>query len=462
MKRITALLRRFPLISVGVVMAILIGLIYIGSLLQRPLASSAETVDRVVAVRVIEPGKDQAYIPLQAKVESTTSIRVTAQQSGIVRNVSVVEGTRVQAGKQLVSLGTTYSGENVASLQRQLAQTQYSNAVASSETQLAAIATQRQIALLQEENSEQLRELGARSVSDTENALRQNESLVEDITRQIEALSSNPTPDPTVVAQIGQLRGQRAQIESGVVQLRNAYRQSIYQSDEDNAPAELAVLSKDATLRQLELQEKAVVLSKQVSELQLKLAQVQESLFNPVAPGSGVVERVFVTSGQTVNPGAPLFQIKLDKGMSRTRLVALTSQEIARAIDRDINAKFMVDGQELTVPLSYVSSDPTDGFSYSVSAYLDGEGVSLANGSFISMDVALSSTNKDTVLLPIDVMYQSQERSFVYVIENDLAVAKEVVLGEVSGGYVEVSGLSSDQRVILDRNVTEGVKVRVE
>jgi hypothetical protein len=65
--------------------------------------------------------------------------------------------------------------------------------------------------------------------------------------------------------------------------------------------------------------------------------------------------------------------------------------------------------------------------------------------------------------VPIDIIHQLQDSSYVYVVEDGKAVAKEVQLGVIYGSQVQVlEGLESGQAVIMNRNVIEGDRVIVK
>ena len=66
-------------------------------------------------------------------------------------------------------------------------------------------------------------------------------------------------------------------------------------------------------------------------------------------------------------------------------------------------------------------------------------------------------------MIPIDSVYQTQEKAYVLVNNKGKAETKTLELGSVYGSYVEVrSGLTSDDQIILDRNVVADDKVAVQ
>lgn len=453
-----AFLQRFPIASFLAVLAIFFGLILLGNALRQPKTEDTAGQQKpVVEVETYEASSDEpAYVTVQAKVEAQRSIKVIAQQAGVVQTISVEEGDEVKKGQKVVSLSSTYDGASAPVLQRQLAQTQYNSTVETYDVQNALIGIQRQLAETQLENSEEMREMTERSISDTTNVIDLNESLRNSLRDSLEVLQQDPA---TNAATIAQARGTIAQLEGSLAQLYAGLRASRYQADPSNPPQYLARLGRDATLRQLELQEKGLDTAKKAAEIQLKLAQLQESLMMPTAPQAGVVERVYVKTGDTVAPGMPLYQIKLNSTEKSTKIVGYISDDTAVRVARTQNVDLKSqNGKLLSVGNYYISEEPTDGFSHAVTAYVSD--VDAQTGSYVELKLPLVVAQEQSVLIPVDAVYQTQTGAYVYVIDGEVAKEREVKLGTVVGGWVEAEGLGAGERVILNRNIVEGARVR--
>lgn len=448
-------IQHFPVVSFLAVLALFLGLIFLGNLLRQPKVDEETLAAKPpMDVAVLETAADKAtYYPIQAKVEANRSIKVLAQQPGVVQMVVADEGTSVKKGQKVVVLASTYSGASAPALQTQLAQTQYNSTVETYGTQKSMIATQRQIAETQAENSEEMLAMTDRSISDTTNVIDLNESLRNSLRDSLEILAQDPE---TNAAAIGQTRGTIAQLEGGLAQLYAGLRSAKYQADPSSPPQELAKLSREATLKQLELQEKGLDTAKRAAEIQLKLAQLQEALMVPTAPQAGIVERVYVKPGETVAPGAPLYQLRLGNASKSVKLVGFLSSDVAKRVAR--GEKLMLDNGVVTD--YYISEEPTDGFSHVVTGYADE--IDASSGEYVTLSLPLMATLENSVLLPIDAVYQTQNGAFVYVVMNDVAEEKVLQLGNVFGGLVEAKGLDASEKVILNRNVTEGSRVRTQ
>jgi multidrug efflux pump subunit AcrA (membrane-fusion protein) len=183
----------------------------------------------------------------------------------------------------------------------------------------------------------------------------------------------------------------------------------------------------------------------------------------PASPFAGVVQRVYVHPGDFVSPGTLLAVIASPD--VKTTVVLTIPRQIAQIISTGDPSELLIGGKKIALVPYYVSSEATDGTLYSV--FYDvppEEQISVADGEYISVNVPVGTTQTTAVapFVPIDAVYQTQENAFVLVAKNGKAETKIVKLGEVFGDYVEVvSGLESGDRVILDRNVVAGDKVKV-
>jgi RND family efflux transporter MFP subunit len=90
--------------------------------------------------------------------------------------------------------------------------------------------------------------------------------------------------------------------------------------------------------------------------------------------------------------------------------------------------------------------DPTKNM-YKASLLIDNADLSIYPGMKAFVDINL--TNDTTYLLPVDAI-MTGENTFVYVAEGEMAVAKDVIIGEDDGERVEIlSGLEAEDKVIV-------------
>jgi multidrug efflux pump subunit AcrA (membrane-fusion protein) len=317
---------------------------------------------------------------------------------------------------------------------------------------------QRDIAEKANTQASELREITRISADDTRALVNENQTTLDNLNNQITQLTASNTNGANDAA-IAQATQSRNTLEGALAQLKSGLRTADYQGNSEKAPAEIANTQKELTFRQLELQEKGLEVSRDIANLNLKLAQISESLMAPVSPFAGVVERIYVTKGQNVAPGTVLAQVT--GTVKSGTAVALVSKDIARQISKLDASKMIIGSDTKDVTPTYVSQEATDGALFSVSYIVPSDLLSqLTDNDSVSIRIPLVK-NESTLYVPIDALYQSGDTSYLFVaIERDgkmYAQEKEVKLGNINGSYSEViDGLETQDKVIVNRNVVSG------
>lgn len=464
--RATRFINRRPLLSFLVFLTLLVALIALGNQLRQPATEDTKPEPVAKTVQIFDTTQAPT-ITIQAQVEKSGIIRLVAQTGGIVQQVRVREGDRVKRGTQVLSLSSNYLGGNVMSISRQISQRSYQFQQDTYNNQKATIATNRELANRGETQQAQLRQIARDSLADTRTLISLNEDMLEQIESQITALEAQPT-SPTNEQTLMTLRSSRIQVLSALVNLRSGLRNAEYLNDDEKDAAEMAHLTRDATLKQLELQEQSLELNKDLAALNLRIAQINESLMFPASPCAGVVERVYVQVGQSVSPGTVLATIKADT--SSAEAVALLSADIARSLSPLAEGTVEINDQSLVLPMRYISQDATDGSLHAAYFTLPEEFAALtANTSYLNIriPVGMVLTSGSLSYAPLDAVYQGQASSHVYVAEDIdgrlQAVSRQVTLGQVFGNYVEIKdGLQAGDKVIINRNIIEGDVVNIQ
>ncbi len=440
-----------PFVSLFVVLGLLLITIAISNYLQKPVALEPVTT-QIRAVTTYSVG-EAPRIDVSAQVEQSQVVTIVSLSGGIIRNIPVKVGQPVYRGQQIASLSTDYYGNNAAYVQKKIAQTQYDNVVETYDTQKELINKQKEVAEKQAENSEELRQIANDSIAETKELLELNESMLVGVDLAI----SNATTS----AEISQLNTQKAQLMSGINQIRAGLRQAKYQGSEDTPPSQLAKISKEITLEQINIQEKALEMSKTISELQLKLAKIQAATMYPGTPVAGTVERIHVQKNQMVSPGTPIATIKANTGA--TQLIARVSKSTATKISRSETTKVLINNQIVELYPDHVSSVATDGSLYTITYTLPEEySASFTNKGQVILSIPLGSADTTAVVpyLPLESVHQSELESTVFILDGETVISKTVSLGEIDGRFVAIeSGLESGDQIILDRDIIEGQTV---
>lgn len=454
LNRLKRPLEKYPITSFFVTLAVLVGIIVAGNYFGKPATDTAAPTPPTKNVQTLTIGRNGSTVNISAVVEKEGVIQIMAQTPGIVQKINAQPGQTINAYKAVVSTSNTYSGASAATVQRQIAEKQLQQTTDTYDLQKDLIAKQREIAEQSRENAEKLRDITDQSLEDTRNAINLNQDLLDNLNRQISTLESSNTNGANDQL-IATAKQGKAQIQSGLAQLRSGLRQSEYQAGDENAPADLANLQHDVTLKQLELQEKGLDLGRDLAQLQVKLARVNEAFLCPSLPYKATVEAIHVKVGQSVNPGQILATLSTDKQRLTAR--AAVPQGLAKQINVTEPSRVMIQGEPRSLQPSYISREATTGQLYTISYDLPADySAWLSDAQHITISVPVMSS-ETAVMVPLDALYQTQDQAFVFIKNGDKAESKPVIAGQVWGSYVEIaSGLTPGSEVILSRNVVAG------
>ncbi len=451
---------KHPLFSFFGFLGLLLLLVIAGSLLRKEAPAPEVQAPEAKQVDTYSFG-DSPKMGFTATVEKSGVVSIYAQTPGIVGSVPVKEGQKVYRGQTIVSLSSNYQGGNAASLGRQIAQKNYDATVTNYDLQTDIIQNQRDIAEKGNTVASQMKEISKNSITDTENLISLNQSIVDSLNSQIATLQSSNAGGVNNAAILGAQQGLSA-ATAGLLNLKSGLRITQYQTDDASSSAQLPDATRDLAEKQLDLQSRGLALSKDLSELNLKLAKVNEGLMYPATPVSGTVQRVYVKVGQNVNPGTLIATIS--SNTNENTAVVLVPRDIAQKVSTIEESIFIINGAKVSVSPRFVSTESTDGTLYSVLYTLPAQfSGDFSNKDAVSVQIPLGSKKIVTneLYVPLDAVYQTQDKAYIYVEKHDndklLAHVVEVKLGEVSGNFVKVtSGITSADTIITTRNVQEG------
>lgn len=458
-KRVSQFATARPFVSLFVLLGLLVLFIVLGNMLSRP-DTTEETVEAPEKqVEVYHIG-EAPTMTVQAQVEKSGVITITALSPGVVQKLYAEPGDYVAKGKTLLSMSTNYQGGNAAYLQVQIAQRQLQNINETYDTQKEVIAKQKEVAQKTDANSDELRSITDKSLEETRGLITLNEEIVKTLEETLEA-AKQQNNQSTVLATQQQLSSYRSALNS----LRSGLRNSEYQAAGDKPPAQLSDLQREITVKNLEIQEKALDLNRDIAQLQLRVAQVQAATMYPSSPFNATVQRVLVKWGEAVNPGTPLMILSQEIEEDPIVAIAYVPREIALQTSYAAPSElFLGDFKYESFP-SYVSRDAVQGNLYGIFYPIpDAYHQKVTDNGYINVKIPIgyADTSSAVPFIPIDSVYQTQDSAYVFVIVEGKAVARELVLGTVTGRYVQVQeGLQDGDVIILDRTVVGGDKVTV-
>lgn len=452
----------YPLKSFLIVLSIFIGLIVLSNFLRKVENKTDTNVSTAKEVTLYSIG-ETAKVRFQGKVDTKSTITIIAQNGGVVQKIGFTEGQKIKKSAVLVSLSTTYAGGNVFSAQRQLAGIQYKNARETYPLQKDIVAKQREVADKANASAQDLQDITRKSLDDTKSLISLNDEIIATLDKnnsQYAASNSAGVND----SQILSTKQIKSQFQAANNQLKSALLANEYQVNKDTEPVQITNTQKDIALKQLDVQEKLLDLNIEMARLQYAIAQLTESTMYPQAPFDGVVERVHVRIGQAVAPGTPLVTITAITQNVSSAIVVYVPAEIAGKISQIEDSIIHFSEKKYAAVPRYISSQPVQDGLYAV--YYDvAEGIATADASYISVEIPLGSPDSIASIpfIPIDTVYQSQDKAFVFIAQKGRAKSKQVQLGQVYGRYVAVmKGLTKGDKIIENRTVIEGDKVHAQ
>lgn len=465
-----ALLKNKPVQTISTIFIVLFLLILCGKFFRDRSKTPIKETQNLKEVQIFQIGQ-KPKVTVQAKVNKENVISIIAASPGIVSNIYVNEGDQVSSGKTLLSLSSNYNGANVASLQKQMAKLQYDQIQDTFQSQIELIDKQKELAKTVDENSDELRELMQDSIDDSHDTLDEMEAALAKLTSYSQTSIAWPTG--TIIDDLAWedlpldnvynylIESQKQSLEGSIKQIKASLRELEYQADDDKPPAKLANFQRDIAIKQLDLQEKALTLQKEIAYLSYKIAAVAESLMFPTSPVVGVIEKVHVSKNEMVQAGTVLFTINGREQILKAE--ALVSKKIAKSISRFDASIIHLDNQEIMVVPDYIATEATNGNLYTIQYSLPASYCnSLMDGEYLTVDLAIDGQDTNTVIpfIPLESIYQSRDGSYVYLFQDGQVKSQAVRLGEIYGSYVAVlEGLNDQDKVILNRDVIAGQTV---
>lgn len=447
-----------PFISLFSLLGIFLVLIVLGNILSKPVEKAKEEIAPPKKVRTYQIG-EAPTMTVQAKVEKSGAVTITALAPGVVQRIMAEPGTIVTKGQTLISTSTNYQGGNAAYLQTQIAKRQLENIEITTPIQKDLIAKQKDLAEQNNKNAEELRSITQKSIDETKNMITISEDLIKLSDVIIADLEATNASNTSLLTQ----KNTRAQLISTNNQLRSTLRNNEYQVSGTNPQATMSNLQKDITLKQLELQEKTLDLSRDIAKLQLQLTQIQAATMYPSSPFNATVQRVLVKVGEAVNPGTPLVILSQEIEEDPIVAIALVSREVAFQASYEKPSTLALGDKSYSAYPSYISRDAVQGTLYAIYFPIPDEfhGLVTDDGYItVTVPVGKSDTSASSPFVPIDSVYQTQEDAYVYLFKDGQAVSHKIRLGTVLGRFVAVSeGLTSGDVIILDRNVVGGDRI---
>lgn len=451
-----SIIKKKPFFTITLLFVFLMALIVASYFLRQAPQTDDEQNKEIKKVETFSLGKSPSIKTL-ARIDKENLIYIKAQTAGIIQKLYVKEGQHINyRGQNLLHISSNYQGADSATIRRQMSEKQYQQAQETYDLQKEMINQDRELTKKTDENTDELREIQADSIDETKDLIELNEEIIDYIDEQI-AIAETAGDEDEVASQ--------KQIKYSYLSSLNAAKANLrsleYDSDDNEIPAQMANLTKDRTLKALDLQEKVLTLNLEISRLQYQIDKINESLSYPASFSNGNIEKIHVRPGQMVDPGDLLITMS---GCNKAAFAVVeTSKDITLNTSLYDSATLYIADQTLQLPPIHISKEAVNGTAYEIKYAIPEEYEALlTDQEYITVELPIGLPNTNHPFIPLDTIYQSNDGSYVFIInENGQVNAKKIELGEVFGQYVTVlAGLDENASIIMNRSVVEGESVK--
>lgn len=458
-KQFIAWLKKHSLKTVSLIVILFLILFGVSVFTKKPQPAPESPSPKPLKVQTMIVGSQNSALQTSGSIQNLSAVTLVAQTAGPVKKIFAVEGTNLKKGTRVVSQETGYGTGNASYIGVQIAEKNVQIAQTTLDNTVQSVTKAREIADKNRENTEELRKISADSIQGTRKVV--------DTTKQVIAKIESDIAATTDADIIQGLRQQLISFQNILNQSENGLKNLEYSTNTDKPQSKLADYAKDQVYLATQLQLDTTKLSKEISDLNLRSARIQASLSTVRSPFAGTVERVFVTEGQYVTPGTPVARITGTD--AKLCLVIPISGFSAASIDENSSLEIAVNNQPYLIPITHVSSTPTNGQLYEVLATLpDSLSGQIFEGQTIEVSLpTIGSQNMKTktsnVFIPLEAVFVTNTERYVYVYDNGIARRRVIQTKNVIGNEIEITeGLTQGEEIIIDRRVFEGQKVESE
>lgn len=179
------------------------------------------------------------------------------------------------------------------------------------------------------------------------------------------------------------------------------------------------------------------------------------------APFDGYITRKFFDKGGVVSAGLPVFTIS---SLENNKITINVSEKDLDNLKNLSHSELIYD--DIKYSLSLVSASKIKGMgnaTYPVTFKFQNDVKNIPSDSEGEVKLYYSNTVKDSIIIPIEAIFEKNNETKVWVYENDIVTEKNIkILKPYSDGMVIVSGLNQGDKIVTKgvHELIQGQKVK--
>ncbi len=395
-------------------------------------AAVTEEVLTAVKVEAIAPSTINKVVTYSGKFEPVEQVTVMAKLSGTVTNTYKKVGDEVKAGETLYSIDST--DINLAINQAQAQADTAALAVNSAENAKNNITgAQYEQQMLSLETS--IKNLEAQLAS-AQGGLDLVKTTYENTKKLYDVGAASKIELDQAELNYNQTKASVDTLELQLAQAKESYELTKNQLvSESQKTADLGVQQAQAGANSASLAVQSA--SKNLKDV------------SPTSPISGVVSAKNVVEDQMVGAGSVAYTISnIDDVVATINVTENIINKLAVGQEVDVYIKAL--DKKVKGKITEVNPVATQSSTYPVKIKISNADHLIKPGMFCEVEI-VSESSANTITLPREAVLRNIEQFYVYVVEDGVAVMKEVETGIDNGESIEIiSGLNEGDQVIIE------------
>ena len=373
---------------------------FIISLIFRDDASTLRVNGESLSISEVREGEFNDYIRLSGQVQPMTTIQVSPRESGIVEDILIEEGSKVQAGDIIIRLGNDDLDLEILNSEANLAEKE--NALRNTMIQMEQEKMQLSLNILELKTEVQRKE----------RALKSQKRLFDD-------------------GLIGKEEYLRS--EEDYILFCKKLEVTIARAEQDSLYRNVQIKQMKESLENMKLNMQRIRMRKKHLEVK--------------APINGELGLLEVTLGESISSGRKIGQIN---ALDSYKIEALIDEHYIDRVSAGLSATFERQNETFDAVIRKVYPEVRDGKFKADFRFSGGQPHNIRTGQTYYLNLQLAQPEK-AILIHRGTFYQKTAGKWIYVVapEGGKAVKREIRIGRQNPQFYEVlEGLEPGEKVI--------------